>query len=243
MRVRYLVLFGLFIVLAVPCAQAKKPAVVAPTLDEILATAKAEGKLVFIQLGRETCGNCQALRGYIAQGAVRLPKDRFVYADLNCDDPETNRAFYKLFQVQGNMLPFVVIADSNGKQIASRAGFGSADEFTKFVHDAERKAPKPEKTDTKAAKNTLKKPAGPAVIAHDENREMRTWTAATSRQQIKAALVEEAGGALVLKKEDGAKVSILPAYLTREDQDYVEQVRHPPVPPATNDVVAAQSRQ
>lgn len=235
-------LWLLSVVFVALVVQAKKPDS-GPTLDVTLDTAKKEDKLVFIQLGRETCGNCQALREYIAKGLVHLPKTRFIYTDLNCDDPETNLAFNKLFRVQGNMLPFVVIADSNGRQIASRSGFGTAEEFAKFVHDAEKQAPKPEKSEAKASKTTLKRLAGPAVVAHDEDREMRTWTAATSRQQIKAALVDEAGGALVLKKEDGTKVTILPAYLTKEDQDYVEQIRHPPPAPATNGVAKAQSRE
>jgi hypothetical protein len=62
-------------------------------------------------------------------------------------------------------------------------------------------------------------------VPHDDTREVRTWTAALSGQQIKAALVEEYAGAVVLRKEDGSKVAIEPARLTRTDQDYIEQIR------------------
>ena len=228
MKSLYLGLFSLTIGLAAPCALAKKPDTTQPTLKEVLESAKKDGKLAFILFGREACGNCQALRGYIAQGSVQLSKNRFVYADLNCDDPATSQAIYKAFKVEGSALPFVVIAGNDGKQLVSRTGFGSPEDFNKLVKEADKALPKPDKTAAKAGKNTLKKPAAAAAIVRDESREMRTWTSVTSGAKIKASLVEEYGGAVILMKEDGAKVSIVPAYLTKEDQDYIEKLRAPP---------------
>lgn len=222
MKMPPLVPLGLLLLLAAPAAAAKKAADAPQTLKDVLAAAKAEGKLAFVQYGREACGNCQALRGYIAQGQVSLPKNRFVYADLNCDDPATSQAFSRAFRVEGNMLPFVVIAGSDGKQLASRTGFGTPDQYAKFIHDAEKLAPRDEKP---VARTPPRKAAVPAVVPHDDTREVRTWTAALSGQQIKAALVEEYAGAVVLRKEDGSKVAIEPARLTRTDQDYIEQIR------------------
>lgn len=110
-------------------------------LEEAMVSAKADGKLLFIQMGRETCGNCQALKSYISSGAVRLPKERFVYVDLNCDNREASQAFFSRYKVDGNTLPFVVVADSEGKQLAGRSGYGSPEEFKKLVKEAAKLVP------------------------------------------------------------------------------------------------------
>jgi len=111
-------------------------------LTAALESAKTEGKMLIIQYGREACGNCQALKTAIAKGEVKLPKDRFIYVDLNCDDPKTQQSFSKNFKVEGKMLPFVVIADSEGKQLVSRAGYGAPEDFKKMIKEASKqKAP------------------------------------------------------------------------------------------------------
>jgi thioredoxin-related protein len=125
---------------SVPQGLAKGPEAVTD-LDKALEQAKTEKKLLFIQYGREKCGNCQTLKGYVAQNAVRLPKDKFIYVDLNCDDPATRAAFGKHFKVEGSTLPFVVIADADGKQLAGRTGFGSPAEYKKFLSQAQSKKP------------------------------------------------------------------------------------------------------
>ena len=119
----------------------------APALDQ----AKAEKKMLFIQYGRETCGNCQALRGYIAKNEVRLSKDKFIYVDLNCDDKTTSAAFRKNFKVEGSTLPFVVVADAEGKQLAGRSGYGTPADFKKLIQSASG-AKKPAGTTKPAAK-------------------------------------------------------------------------------------------
>ena len=111
-------------------------------LSAALEKAKKEKKLLFVQYGREKCGNCQALRGYIKGGQVRLSAEKFVYADLNCDDKATGQEFRKHFKVTGNTLPFVVVADAEGKQLAGRTGYGKADDFQKLIHAAEGKSGK-----------------------------------------------------------------------------------------------------
>jgi len=45
------------------------------------------------------------------------------------------------FKVDGNTLPFVVIADSEGKQLACRSGYGSPEEFKKLIKEAKKKMP------------------------------------------------------------------------------------------------------
>lgn len=107
-------------------------------INVALEKAKAENKMVFMQYGREACGNCQALKGYIKGRELRLPESKFVYADVNCDDPATNKLFKEKFKVSGNMLPFVVVAGPDGSQLAGRAGYGTAKEYEDLIRDAQK---------------------------------------------------------------------------------------------------------
>ena len=140
MKALQMALMAVALVLGMPQGFAKGPEAVTD-LDKALDQAKAEKKLLFIQYGREACGNCQALRGYVAKNDVRLPKDKFVYVDLNCDDKTTSAAFRKHFKVDGSTLPFVVVADAEGRQLGGRSGFGSAAEYKKFIQQAQSKKP------------------------------------------------------------------------------------------------------
>jgi thioredoxin-related protein len=140
MKALPMVLIAAALLWSVPQGFAKGPAAVTD-LDKALEQAKTEKKLLFIQYGREACGNCKALRSYVAKNEVRLPKEKFVYVDLNCDDAATSGAFRKHFKVEGGMLPFVVVADAEGKQLAGRSGFGSPAEYKKFLTQAQAKKP------------------------------------------------------------------------------------------------------
>ena len=107
-------------------------------VNEALSKAQTENKMVFMQYGREACGNCQALKAMIKGGKVHLSPSKFVYADVNCDDPATSKAFSSKFKVSGSTLPFVIIAAPDGRQLAARTGYGSAVEFEKLIKDAEK---------------------------------------------------------------------------------------------------------
>ncbi len=107
-------------------------------LNQALEQAKKEKKLLFIQFGREACENCQALRGYIRDGSLRLFKTAFVYVDLNCDDRKVNQQFREKFKVKGTMLPFVVVASPDGEQLAARTGYGSPDDYEKLIRSAKK---------------------------------------------------------------------------------------------------------
>lgn len=98
--------------------------------------AYAEKKLLFVLYGRKTCGNCQALRAYIDKGEVQLDLQKFVYADINADDRDTQEEFRYRFKAPGSVLPLVVIADSNAQQLSTRSGYGSAEEFNKLIQAA-----------------------------------------------------------------------------------------------------------
>ena len=138
MKALQLLLIAVALLWSVPQGFAKGPEAVTD-LDKALEQAKTEKKLLFIQFGREKCGNCQALRSYVAKNEIKLSKDRFVYVDLNCDDAATSGAFRKLYKVEGSMLPFFVVADPAGKQLAGRSGFGSPAEYKKFLQQAQAK--------------------------------------------------------------------------------------------------------
>ncbi|MDB6075333.1 MAG: Thioredoxin-related protein [Verrucomicrobiaceae bacterium] len=112
-------------------------------LNAALAKAKAEGKMLFVQMGRENCGNCQALKAMIKSNQVRLSDSKFVYADVNVDDSATNRLFSAKFDVKGNVLPFVAIASPDGTKLVGRSGYGSAKEFDDLIREAGKQSRKP----------------------------------------------------------------------------------------------------
>lgn len=111
-------------------------------INAALIKAKAENKMLFLQYGREACGNCQALKGYIKGHDVRLSESKFVYADVNCDDSATSQVFKEKFKVSGNTLPFVVIAAPDGTQLASRTGYGTARDYEDLLREAQKAAKK-----------------------------------------------------------------------------------------------------
>ena len=128
---------SLLVVLAATAALVAGPTKLTD-VNVALAKAKEGDKLLFIQFGREMCGNCQALKSYIKSGTVHLPASKFIYADLDCDDGATSKIFYQKFKVKGNTLPFVIIASPDGRQLASRTGYGSAQEYLALIHEAEK---------------------------------------------------------------------------------------------------------
>jgi hypothetical protein len=103
-------------------------------LETALEKAKALRKPLFIQVGRETCGSCQDLKSFIKKGWVNV--DDFVYVDLDYDNETERRQFQEHFKVSGSALPFVVIADSNGKQITARSGAGLPDDYKALIKKA-----------------------------------------------------------------------------------------------------------
>ena len=100
-------------------------------LNAALEKAKAQGKPLFIQLGRESCGFCQNLKRYLKTGSVKI--DGFIYVDLNCDDQQVLKGFQERFTVSGGTLPLVVVADSTGKQLAARSGYGKPEDYQAMI--------------------------------------------------------------------------------------------------------------
>jgi hypothetical protein len=67
-------------------------------------------------------------------------------------------------------------------------------------------------------------PKPSAGIPEDNARELRTWVSKKGTQ-VRASLVSEKNGELVLKTETGKLVTIAPANLSEADQQYVADVR------------------
>jgi len=125
------VLLGFVMSLAVSAAFAYEN-----DLDTAISKAKANGKMLFVMFGREACGNCQHLKKMIRSGAVDLKVNKYVIADINCDNKKQSAAFYKRFSVSGDMLPCVVIAKPDGTMITSRTGYGEAAEYNRMIKGA-----------------------------------------------------------------------------------------------------------
>ena len=106
-------------------------------LTAALKQAKTEGKMLFVLSGRENCGNCQALKDLISSGKLSLPAKEFVYADVDWDDEKEGELFEAKFKVSGNMLPFVVVASADGKQLTARSGYGTQKDFEKLLAAAQ----------------------------------------------------------------------------------------------------------
>ncbi len=111
-------------------------------LQAALNSARSQGKLLFVQYGRDICEHCQALKGMIVSGEVQLPESKYVYADVNCDDAKTKELFKKMFTTTGTGLPFVVVAAPDGTQLAARTGEGSARAYSNLLRHAQKAAKK-----------------------------------------------------------------------------------------------------
>lgn len=102
-----------------------------PRLDDALAAARRQGKRVFIEFGRELCGNCRAL----VQGVVPHPEVApllqagFVAVASDCDDPEDAVAALTEHMPDAMSLPFVIFTDAEGRFLAGAEGAQSARSF------------------------------------------------------------------------------------------------------------------
>lgn len=128
----------LMVALVAPAVLSAKPAAdnAPKSVDQAVALARKENKLVFIQVGRKNCGNCRALKAEIQADRYHLPSADFVHVELDCDSPVVMRDFTQRFKVQGSTLPFVVISDGKGKALANSSGFVSKEKFDELVKTA-----------------------------------------------------------------------------------------------------------
>ena len=110
-------------------------------LRKTLTAASKEKKMAFVLMGRPSCGNCNATKAMIKEGKVNVTAAEFVMADLLVDDPKVEAEFTRKFRKAefGDTLPFVVLADSTGKALATSSGFKSAADWNKLIDEAKSK--------------------------------------------------------------------------------------------------------
>ena len=110
-------------------------------MRKTLSAASKEQKMAFILLGRPSCANCNATKSMISGGKIDVTATDYVMADLNIDDPKTQGEFMRKFSKEkfGEVLPFVVVTDAQGKALASSSGFKSAEQWNKLLSDAKSK--------------------------------------------------------------------------------------------------------
>jgi hypothetical protein len=93
--------------------------------DEALTDAKAQGKLVFIEMGRKQCSQCRALVESIVPGqaAGALLRDRFVALASDADDTEPPIVDLAMQHLpDATMLPFVLFTDADGRFLDGSSG-------------------------------------------------------------------------------------------------------------------------
>ncbi len=151
---------ALLTVLAVAvCAEPPTPS---NDLRKALTAASKERKMAFLLMGRPSCGNCNATKAMIKDGKINVTAEEFVMADLLIDDPKVEAEFTRKFRKAefGNTLPFVVVADSSGKALATSSGGKSAADWNKLIAEAKSK--------------TTVKPGGAPGTAADPNWPFKT---------------------------------------------------------------------
>ena len=99
--------------------------------SEALRTARAQKKLVFVEFGRELCGNCRALVQNVVPHPQVAPllQERFVALASDCDDPEEAVAALAEALPDAMMLPFALFADADGRFLGGTEGAQSASGF------------------------------------------------------------------------------------------------------------------
>ncbi len=106
------------------------------TFDEALAAAKRDGKLVFIEMGREQCSNCRSLvESVVTQANVaKLLQDGFVAVASDIDDPEPAVLDLAMANLpDAMMLPFVLFTDAEGNFLAGGHGAVNPSAFARTL--------------------------------------------------------------------------------------------------------------
>jgi thioredoxin-related protein len=100
-----------------------------------LAQAQAERKKLFIEFGRELCGQCRTLVQAVVPHpdiAPRLQRD-FVALASDCDDAEPEVLELAERLEDASMLPFVIFADEQGRFLAGASGAQSPASFARLL--------------------------------------------------------------------------------------------------------------
>jgi thioredoxin-like negative regulator of GroEL len=93
-------------------------------LDVALQHARSQRRLVFVEYGREQCGQCRALvQSVIPRPEIaELLNGHFVPLAIDCDDAPDEVEELALKLEDATMLPFVLIVDAQGQFVDGHSG-------------------------------------------------------------------------------------------------------------------------
>lgn len=102
-------------------------------LDDALAEAKASGKHVLVEYGRQACGNCRVLVEAVLPAVKAEVERSFVLLATDCDQPEPAvRAIGAKHMSHARALPFVLYLRADGTFVHGTQGGRTKDAL---VHD------------------------------------------------------------------------------------------------------------
>lgn len=92
--------------------------------SEALAAARASSKPIFIEFGREACGQCRALvQGVVPHAEIApLLREHFVALASDCDDSEPEIDQLTQHLEDATMLPFVMFVSPEGRFLGGMSG-------------------------------------------------------------------------------------------------------------------------
>lgn len=103
---------------------------------DALAQAKAEDKIVFIEMGRELCSQCRTLvQAIVPMDSVkRVLNDKYVALAADADAPEHQVIDLAMENMaDAMMLPFVMFVDGDGKYLAGSHGAVAPETFLQTI--------------------------------------------------------------------------------------------------------------
>lgn len=108
------------------------------TLDEALATAKKENKLVFIDTYADWCGPCRLMdrETFPDREVGQFMQENFISLKLDVDAPDGNQ-FANELGIEA--IPHFVFMDQDGKVLLEKEGFFAPRFFLKMAEKAVRK--------------------------------------------------------------------------------------------------------
>lgn len=127
----------------------------------------------------------------------------------------------------GRYIPTTIIVHSAMTNVIAIVPYAEGDEMDKLLKQAVKRLPQAIVRRPAAAVNTLPVQTNSVVnIPVNENREIRLWRLFQSGTKVQASLVQEDGTSVVLKEEDGSKVTVAKYNLSKEDQDYIQDLKN-----------------
>lgn len=103
-------------------------------LDQALASAKAENKLVLVKFTAEWCPPCQDMKRAIDAGRFTKQLDRMVFVEVDTDLAE-NEELGKTYHPEGG-IPYVLILRPDGSRVDEMLGYDTASGFASFLDAA-----------------------------------------------------------------------------------------------------------